>query len=72
MRNIKTEQVSKNPIVYLKQLKGRKHLIVGNHDRKLLKNPESQMYFVEIVDMKMRPINIYLKLKMLTMWAWIL
>ena len=28
---------SEDKIVYLKQLKGRKHLIVGNHDGKLLK-----------------------------------
>lgn len=43
---------SKDPISYLKRLKGRKHLIVGNHDGALLKNPASRKYFVEIVDMK--------------------
>lgn len=44
---------SEDPIKYLKKLKGRKHLIVGNHDNKLLKNPACKKYFVEIVDMKM-------------------
>ena len=44
---------SEDPIEYLKRLKGRKHLIVGNHDTKLLKNPACRKYFVEIVDMKM-------------------
>lgn len=43
----------KDPLLYLKQLKGHKHLIVGNHDNKLIKNPESKKLFVEIVDMKM-------------------
>lgn len=43
----------KDPISYLKQLKGRKHLIVGNHDGKLLKSPDCEKYFVEIVDIKM-------------------
>ena len=42
-----------DPIEYLKKLNGRKHLIVGNHDNKLLKNPNCKKYFVEIVDMKM-------------------
>ena len=44
---------SEDPIEYLKKLNGRKHLIVGNHDNKLLKNPNCKKYFVEIVDMKM-------------------
>ena len=44
---------SENPISYLKKLNGKKHLIVGNHDSKLLKNPACKKYFVEIVDMKM-------------------
>ena len=42
-----------HPIEYLKKLKGKKHLIVGNHDTKLLKDPNCRKYFVEIVDMKM-------------------
>lgn len=33
---------------YLSQLKGQKHLIIGNHDRKLLKDEEVLKYFVEI------------------------
>ena len=41
-----------DPIEYLKKLRGRKHLIIGNHDNKLLKNPDYKKYFVEIRDMK--------------------
>ena len=37
---------------YLKQLKGRKHLIIGNHDTKLLKNEAAMSYF-ESVDKMM-------------------
>ena len=37
----------------MKQLIGRKHLIVGNHDGKLLKNPVCKNYFIEICDIKM-------------------
>lgn len=33
---------------YLKQLRGQKHLIVGNHDRKLLKDAEAMEYFVSV------------------------
>lgn len=40
-----------NPLEYIKQLKGRKHLVVGNHDKFLLKNPEIRKQFVEIKDM---------------------
>lgn len=43
---------SKDPGIYLKQLKGNKHLIVGNHDGAILKDPELRKYFVEIRDMK--------------------
>ena len=43
---------SEDPILYLKQLIGRKHLIVGNHDGKLLKNPVCKNYFIEICDIK--------------------
>jgi len=38
----------KDPIFYLSQLKGRKYLIIGNHDTKLLKNPDHRQYFEEI------------------------
>ena len=47
---------------YLKQLKGKKHLIVGNHDGKLLKDVEALNYFasinyyLEIADEKRRVI----------------
>ena len=44
---------SEDPIAYLKRLNGKKHLIVGNHDNRLLKNPACKKYFVEIADMKM-------------------
>lgn len=30
---------------YLRQLKGRKHLVIGNHDNRLLKNDEAMAYF---------------------------
>lgn len=33
---------------YLKQLQGQKHLIVGNHDTKLLKDSEAMSYFVSV------------------------
>ena len=33
---------------YLSQLKGQKHLIVGNHDGKLLKDSEALGYFVSV------------------------
>ena len=33
---------------YLEQLKGQKHLIVGNHDRKLLKDSDAMKYFVSV------------------------
>jgi calcineurin-like phosphoesterase family protein len=38
----------KDPVYYLSQLKGQKHLIVGNHDTKLLKNDRAKKYFVSI------------------------
>lgn len=34
------------------RLNGTKHLCVGNHDKKLLRNPDVQKLFVEIVDYK--------------------
>lgn len=33
---------------YLKQLKGQKYLVVGNHDKKLLKDSEAMGYFVSV------------------------
>lgn len=36
----------------LKRLNGRKHLCVGNHDKKLIKSADVQQQFVEIVDYK--------------------
>lgn len=36
----------------IKELNGRKHLIVGNHDKKLIKNSEFCNLFEEIVDYK--------------------
>ena len=33
---------------YLKQLAGQKHLVVGNHDRKMLKDDEAMSYFVSV------------------------
>ena len=33
---------------YLKQLAGQKHLIIGNHDKKLLKDEEAMGYFVSV------------------------
>lgn len=38
---------------YLRQLTGRKHLIIGNHDDKLLKNEKAMGYF-ETVDKMMK------------------
>ncbi len=37
-----------DPVPVLKQLKGKKHLIIGNHDGALLKNPAAKRFFVEI------------------------
>lgn len=41
-----------HPEKYADMLKGRKHLVAGNHDRKNLKSPEFRKRFVEIKDMK--------------------
>lgn len=38
----------KNPVEYLKRLKGKKHLIIGNHDGRILKDPAARKMFVEI------------------------
>ena len=39
-------------IEIFKQLNGNKHLCIGNHDKKLLKNKDIRDLFVEIVDYK--------------------
>lgn len=44
-------------IEIMKSLNGVKHLIVGNHDKKLLKNRELQAVFVEILDYKELSLN---------------
>lgn len=36
---------------YLKQLKGRKHLIVGNHDWRTLQNPKAMALFASVDDL---------------------
>ena len=36
---------TEDPIKYLRELKGKKHLIVGNHDKRLLKNEKAMSYF---------------------------
>ena len=41
-----------DPCTYLDRLNGRKHLIIGNHDRKPLDSPEFRRRFVEIKDVK--------------------
>ena len=41
----------KSPEWYLKQLKGRKHLIIGNHDKAILNSPEAIRYFESIEKM---------------------
>lgn len=43
---------AKDPTEYLKRLKGKKHLIVGNHDSQLLRHPDLRKYLVEVVNMK--------------------
>ena len=42
----------KNPEYYLKELKGKKHLIIGNHDTELLKDKKALMYFESVDDYK--------------------
>lgn len=37
-----------DPASYLRQLNGRKHLILGNHDRCISENPDCRSFFVEI------------------------
>lgn len=40
----------KHPKEYLENLKGRKHLVVGNHDGRIVKDLVCRKYFVEIKD----------------------
>ena len=35
----------KDPVQYLRRMKGRKHLVVGNHDTKLINNKPAMAYF---------------------------
>lgn len=41
-----------SPIYYLKKLPGKKHLIVGNHDIKMLKNEEALQYWESVDHLK--------------------
>ena len=41
-----------NMLHYISQLKGQKHLIIGNHDKEIVKDSDLRRYFVEIKDMK--------------------
>ena len=44
---------SEKPVTgYLKQLKGRKHLIAGNHDKIITADPEASSYFASISQME--------------------
>ena len=45
----------KSPEWYLKQLKGRKYLIIGNHDKDILNSAEATKYFESIE--KMMPVT---------------
>lgn len=38
----------KDPSFYLKQLKGRKHLIIGNHDKATVKSASALKYFESV------------------------
>lgn len=42
----------KATIEIFKRLNGTKHLCIGNHDKKILRNPDVQSLFCEIVDYK--------------------
>lgn len=37
-----------DPLKYLKQMKGKKHLVIGNHDKWILKDRDIRRQFVEI------------------------
>lgn len=47
-----TMKSAKSPETYLKQLNGKLHLIIGNHDGFLLKNPTFRVFFESIDQMK--------------------
>ena len=38
----------KGPVWFLQRLKGKKHLVVGNHDHVIMKNPQALSYFEEV------------------------
>ena len=40
-----------DPVHYLRKLKGKKNLIIGNHDRELLKNERAMSYFETVQNM---------------------
>ena len=37
-----------DPIKYLSRINGKKHLVIGNHDKAIMINPEARKFFVEI------------------------
>lgn len=37
-----------DPVAYLSRINGKKHLIIGNHEKSILTNPEARKFFVEI------------------------
>jgi len=39
---------SKSPVNYLRQLRGRKHLVIGNHDGAILKDERARSHFETI------------------------
>ena len=41
---------AKDPVTYLRELKGKKHLIIGNHDKELLKDEAAMKYFETVDD----------------------
>lgn len=43
---------NEDTVAYYKQLRGKKHLIVGNHDKKMIKDANVARLFVEILDYK--------------------
>lgn len=43
---------SGNPVKYLKQIKCKMHLIIGNHDGNILKNNDARSYFESITSYK--------------------
>lgn len=43
-----TYRSAHDPVWYLQQLKGKKHLIVGNHDKKMLKDQDAMKLFKSV------------------------